>query len=166
MTWNKGFIPKLIQVFFSPGLLITCQLASPRMSDLRESAQEGSHSLFITQSQDGHTINSAVFYLLKVNHKSSSLKGRRWHQRLTIRRWFEAACWWDCQPQTHVNFLPGMLKVAMLRLRGEQPKRALTWYCVCRSHSVMSNSLRPHRLWPTRLFLKSMEFSRPGYWSG
>lgn len=100
------------------------------MSDLRQSAQEGSHSLFITQSQDWHTINSAVFYLLKVNHKSSSIKRRWWHQHLNIRRWFEAACWWDCQPQTHANFLPGMLKVAMLRLRGQQPKRALTWHCV------------------------------------
>ena len=36
--------------------------------------------------------------------------------------------------------------------------------CVCVSHSVVSDSLWPHRLLPTRLL--SMEFSRQEYWSG
>ena len=35
--------------------------------------------------------------------------------------------------------------------------------CVCVSHSVVSDSLRPHGLQPTPL---SMEFSRQEYWSG
>ena len=37
--------------------------------------------------------------------------------------------------------------------------------CVYVSRSVVSNSLRPHGLYPTRLSL-SMDFSRQEYWSG
>ena len=37
--------------------------------------------------------------------------------------------------------------------------------CCCVSHSVVSYSLQPHGLQPTRLLL-SMEFSRQEYWSG
>ena len=34
------------------------------------------------------------------------------------------------------------------------------------SRSVVSDSLRPHGLWPARLTPLSMGFSRQGYWSG
>jgi len=38
--------------------------------------------------------------------------------------------------------------------------------CVCFSLSVVSDSLRPHGLRPTRLLRPSMGFSRQEYWSG
>ena len=40
-----------------------------------------------------------------------------------------------------------------------------SWFSLVLSHSVMSTSLRPHRLQPTRL-LRPWRFSRQEYWSG
>ena len=38
--------------------------------------------------------------------------------------------------------------------------------CVCGSRSVMSNSLQPQGLYIACQAPRSMEFSRPEYWSG
>lgn len=49
---------------------------------------------------------------------------------MNIRRGgpLRATCLRGCQSQTYVNFLPGMRKVALLRLRGQQPIKALRWH--------------------------------------
>ena len=49
--------------------------------------------------------------------------------------------------------------------RSGLPLPSLEWRAKCVSRSVVSDSLRPHGLQPTRL-LKSMRFFRQRYWSG
>ena len=44
-------------------------------------------------------------------------------------------------------------------------RQKISCVCACRVASVMSNSLRPCRLWPARLLCQGGGFSRREYWS-
>ena len=52
-----------------------------------------------------------------------------------------------------------------LKVEVWQPAMYLKFYMFMHACSVVSSSLQPHGLWPTRLAHMSMEFSRQEYWS-
>ena len=66
---------------------------------------------------------------------------------------------WLPDPEASVSSPPPILISATLR------PGLCVCVCVCVSHSVVSNSLPPHGLWPAGL-LCAWGFSRQGYWSG